>query len=259
MQRKYLFSLSLITIFGLAVTVFWWFNNNAAQAKKNNVESNPFEAINTKAKDAQRGDVESSKELVREIISVSGFENELRGFTASAVMERVGNAQSRYQSGQSEGTSESAVARTINGLAIKFNLPEFARTDTYEVRRLRLSLMPNFPGLIGQKPNGVQPLSNGEKFDSKMSPAEAVLILSMMMHQKLANKHYQLTKAERLTLWEQKYGKRQSNRQTPSLDELTKDRSGEIDSALRRSADALSIPDTLQLSTLILNTLGIDK
>lgn len=257
MQRKYLFSLSLILILGLVVGAFWWSNSQTTQAEKKPDDVHPYEAVNNKAKDARRGDLEASKELVGDIISISGFESHLRGFTTESIKERVGNAESLYQSGQSEGVSEAKVVRTINGLAIKFNLPEFARTDTYEVRKLRLSLLPSFPNIIGQKPNGTQPVFAGSSFDSKMSPAEAILILSMMMHQKLANKNYQLTKAERLIQWEEKYGDRRSNRQ--SLEEITRNRSAEIDTALQRSAAAMSIPDALQLSTLILNTLGIEN
>ena len=259
MQKKHLFSLSLISFLGLVIGAFWWFNDTAAQAEKKPAEKHPFEAINNKAKDARRGDVETAKELVSEVIAVSGFENELRGFTSNSIKERVGNAESLYQQGQGEGISEGNVARTINGLAIKFNLPAFAKTDTYEVRKLRLSLLPSFPEIIGKKLNGTQPLFAGSSFDSKMSPAEAILILSMMMNQKLSNKNYQLTHAEQLIQWEEKYGKQRGRSKVASLEEITKNRSAEINLALQRSAEALSIPNALQLSTLILNTLGIEQ
>lgn len=257
MQRKYLFSLSLTIILGLVVGIFWWSNNNAAQAEKKPDNVNPLEIVNNKAKNAQRGDLTAAKELVSEIITVAGFENELRGFTAESIKERVGIAENQYQLGQSEGIPEANVARTINGLAIKFNLPEFAKTDIYEVRKLRLSLLPNFPQLVGKKPQGNQPLFVGSTFDSKMSPAESILVLTMMMHQKLANKDYQLTKQEQLAQWEDKYGNQRNNNKRQSLDELTKDRNKEINNAFQQSAKRMSFPDALQLSTLILNTLGV--
>lgn len=257
MQKKYLISLSLVSLLGLVIGAFWWSNDNAAQAEKKPDVLDSFGTLNSKAKNSRGGDVNAAKELVGEIISASGFESELSGLTSNSVKDRVGNAESLYQTGQIEGVSEAKVARTINGLAIKFNLPEFAKTDVSEVRKLRLSMLPSYPEIIGKKPNGNQPLFVGGNFDSKMSPAESILVLTMMMHQKLSNKDYQLTKEERLIQWEEKYGNRRGNAKRQSLDDLTKNRGKEIRAALEQGTRTMSVPSALQLSTLILNTLGI--
>jgi len=257
MKKKYLFTLSLLSILGLVFGAFWWSNSVPAQAEKQLEAKNSIEMVNSKAKNSRGGDLEAAKELVGEIITGSGFEAELRGFTSNSIKERVGNAESLYQTGQIEGISEANVARTINGLAIKLNLPEFAKTDSYEIRKLRISLVPSYPELIGKKPNGTQPIFAGQSFESKMSPAESILVLTMMMHQKMGNKDYQLTKQERMLLWEQKYYKGGNSKNQTSLEEITKNRSKELNNAIQQGAKRMSTPDALQLSTLILNTLGV--
>lgn len=118
---------------------------------------------------------------------------------------RVGQAESRYHQSQAAGVSEARVAQTINSLAFKLKLPDYAKTSIYEVRKLRLALIPNFPQFINQKSQGMQPVRAGAKFDSRMSPAEAVFVTEMMMQQKLSNEEYQVTNKERLKDWKEKH------------------------------------------------------
>lgn len=191
----FILSLSLFMILGIGL--FWLSQNKVAEAQSNAETPHPLAAINQKAKAARSGNLTDAEDLVGEIIHVAAIENELRGFTASSIKERVGRAESRYRLGQSAGIPESKVVRTINGLAKKFDLPQYARTNSYEVRKLRLELLPNLPQLTNQTSQGIQPLTVGSKFDSEMSPAEAFMILSMMAQQKLLNPEYQLTNGER--------------------------------------------------------------
>lgn len=255
MKRKMLFilSLSLIAISGIGL--FWLAQKDAAKAESNTNAPHPLAAINEKAKAARTGNQTDAEDLVGEIIRVASFENELRGFTADSIKERVGRAESRYRLGQLAGIPESKIVRTINGLAKKFDLPAYARTNSYEVRKLRLELLPNFPQLINQKSQGSQPVAVGSGLDPQMSPAEAFLVLSLMAQQKLFNPEYQLTDAERRSRWKEMHNHRSSQ----SNSNLPRNRSSEMRDALQRAVNSASASDAWKLSDITLNTLGIEQ
>ena len=215
-----------------------------------------METINQKAKDARTGNLNDAKDLVSEIIRVAGFEGELAGLATTALKNRVGKAESRYRRGQTSGIPETKIVRTINGLARKFNLPTFARTDLYEVRKLRFELLPNLPQLINQKTQGLQPVTVGAEFDSPMSPAEAFLIFSLMIQQKLSNQEYQMTYAERGNRWSAMH--RHQPGQTPSPNPFP-NRNREMKEAIRQGIASTSGSDAMQLSDVTLNTLGIEQ
>ncbi len=249
-----LFSLSLFVILG--VGLFWLSENKVAEAQTNTDAPHPFKVLNQKAKDARTGDLTAAKELVGETISLSGYENELRGSTAEMIKERVGKAESRYQQSQAAGVFEARVAQTINGLAKKLNLPKYAKTNIYEVRKLRLALLPSFPQFINQKTQSMQPVQAGAKLDSQMSPAEAVFLTQMMFQQKLSNDEYQVTDEERLKDWKETHDHHPNHGNSQNQKQ---DRSREMRDALDKGINSMSMMDTMQISTLILNTLGIEK
>ncbi len=133
MKKIVLFVLSLGVFATLGIGVFFLSEKNVAQAE--NIP-HPLETINQKAIDARTGNQADAEELVGEIIRVAGFENVLIGFTSSSIKQPVGRAESRYRLGQSSGISERKIVRTINGLVKQFDLPAYAKTDLYEVRKL---------------------------------------------------------------------------------------------------------------------------
>ncbi len=253
MKRLVLFLLGLSLIVGLGIGVFWSTNENVAKAEG---VPHPLDGINQKARDARNGNQANAEALVGEVIRVAGFENELIGFTSSSIKQRVGRAESRFRLGQSAGIPERKIVRTINGLARQFNLPAYAKTDLYEVRKLRLELLPNFPDLIGQKTQNVQPMAVGAGLEAEMSPAESVLILSLMIQQKLLNQDYQLTTAERRTRWNEMHNHRPGRISSPHP---ARNRASEMRERLRVAASSASMSDAFQLSTITLNTLGIEQ
>ena len=253
MKRKILLVSSLSLLAVLSIGLFWLTPKDVAQAE--NVP-HPLESINQKAKDARDGNLTDAKDLVGEVIRVAGFEGELAGFATTAIKERVGNAESRYRLGQTAGVPEAKIVRTINGLARRLNLPAFARTNQYEVRKLRLELLPNFPELITQKTQGLQPIAVGAGLEPQMSPAEAFLIFSLMVQQKLNNREYQMTRAERTSRWNEKHHHQPG--QTPSLNPFP-NRNREMKEAIRQGIASASNSDVMQLSDVTLNTLGIEQ
>lgn len=256
MKKRILFFLSLSLVASLGIGWLWLAEKDSVEAQSNPPAAHPLEAINQKAKLARNGNVPDAEEYVREIISVAGFEGELGGFTSTAIKDRVGRAESRYRQGQATGIPEAKIVRTVNGLVRKFNLPDYTKTSNYEVRRLRLGLLPNFPQLINQRNQGAQPVSNGSQIDSQMSPAEAVFVLAMMLQQKLANPEYQVTHAERMNRWAATHNHRAGQSNPPNT---AQNRSRQIKEALNRAAASASMSDALQLSNLTLNTLGIEQ
>lgn len=253
MRRKILLTLSLSLLVLLSVGLFWLMPKDVAEAE--NIP-HPLESINQKAKDTRTGNLTDAKDLVGEVIRVAGFEGELAGFATTAIKERVGNAESRYRLGQSSGIPEAKIVRTMNGLARRLNLPAFARTNQYEVRKLRLELLPNFPQLITRKTQGSQPITVGAGLDPQMSPAETLLIFSLMIQQKLNNQEYQMTEAERLSRWNEKHHHQPG--QTPSPNPFP-NRNREIKEAIRQGIASASGSDALRLSNVTLNTLGIEQ
>lgn len=236
--------------------MFWLSQNEIAEAQTNPEMPHPLAAINQKAKDARSGDLNDAKDLVGEMIRVAAFENELRGFTADSIKERVGRAESRYRQGLTAGIRPENIAQTVNGLAYKFDLPKYAKTNVSEVTRLRMMLLPNFPQIITRNTESKQAATVGAKLDSNMSPAEGFFVLMMMFQQKLYNPEYQLTSSERLSLWNEIYNHRPGQGKSPNLPE---NRNDEIRAALERAGDSMPVLDTLNLSDITLNTLGIEQ
>ena len=244
-----------ILAFGLALVFYlgaiWPANEKVVRAQET---ENPLAAINQKAKSARSGNVADAESLVTEIIKVTGFESEMPGIITNSMRARVGNAESRYRQGLSSGVPESRIVRTINGLVRRLNLPEYSRTDLFEVRRLRLGLTSNFPQVINQKVQGSQPIPIGGRFSSIMSPAEALFVLAMMFQQKVVNPEFQITHGERVAQWAAKHNHRPGQGGTLGFD-LT--RSAEVRSALKISSTTMSVTDAAALSEITLNTLGI--
>lgn len=256
MKRRILFFLYFSLALGVNLGLFWLTNRKPVVAQNNSRAGHPLASVNSKAKIARDGNQTNAEAYVGEIIAVSGLENELRGFTSNSIKDRVGRAESRYRLGESPGIPEAKIVRTVNGLARKLNMPGYVRTSEYEVRRLRLGLLPNFPQVISQKNQGSQPVDAGSQIDPQMSPAEAVFVLSMMMQQKLANPEYQLTRTELLNRWTEthNHGAEPSGNSHPA-----QNRSREVRDALKQAARSMSMSTALQLSNMTLNTLGIEQ
>ncbi len=259
MKRTILFLLSLSLLVGVGFGLFEWNKENIVNAAGNANENHPLALINQKAKKARTGNQEDAKELVGEIIHVSGITNEFDGFSSDSITDRVGRNESRYQLGQADSIPEGKIVRTINGLAKQLNLPNYARTNSYEVRKLRLSLLPNFPQLINQKTQSSQSLTKGMKFDSQMSPAESILVLTMMIQQKMNNQEYQLTNSERLSSWNDAHSHNPKKPKKDKAQNSSSSRSMEMRRTLENGADSMSISDALRLSDITLNTLGIEQ
>lgn len=77
-----------------------------------------------------------------------------------------------------------------------------------------------------------------------------------MLQQKMVNPEYQMTHQERVSNWAEKHN--HGLNQNITLDP-PQERSDEIRGALKRAVASAFVMDALQLSELILNTLGIEQ
>jgi hypothetical protein len=257
MKRRFLFFLSISLVVVLMAAVFF-LQRDAVEAKDGFKGPHPLAGINQKAKDVRSGNSSDANAYVAEILKVAKVESELpqiAGVATSTIVDRVANAELNYRDGRSEGIDESRIVRTVNGLALRLGLPEYAYTDVYEVRRLRLMMLPNFPEIIGRKSASQPALTAGSTFDSKMSPAETLLIFTMMLQQKQYNPEFQLTRGERQDLWSEIHDRRPGRDFEPNV---ARNRNVEIQTALRRSGESMRTSDLLSLSDITLNTLGIE-
>jgi len=256
MRKRIFFLLGLSLLLSAGLGLFWFTSGESVEAQTSSLSDHPFKTINQKASLARTGDLSNAEEYVSEIISVAGFESELRGFTATTIKDRVGRAESRFRQGQAAGVPVQKIVRTVNGLVLKFKLPEYTRTNVAEVTRLRFMLLPNFPEVIRRNAQSKQAITVGSRFESEMSPAEAVFVLMMMLQQKLHNPEYQLTDSERRSLWNEMHAYRPDLSLSP---QLPKNRNVEMLATLNRAGRSMPFSDTFQLSDITLNTLGIEK
>lgn len=180
----------------------------------------------------------------------------MRGFTLSAIKDRVARADLRYRQEGTSGVSEDRIVQTVNGLALQLDLPEYTKTNSYEVRRLRVALLPQFPQLISLSEGDPRNNVVGSQISAEMSPTEAVFVLAMMLQQKLGNPEFQLTSQERVNTWAEDH--RLPNGSYSPLRE-NQGRSNEIRRAVGRASTEATFSDALRLSTMTMNTLGIDQ
>lgn len=189
----------ILMLLGLSTTLGWiWFTRSVVVDAHEAPELlHPHQRVNDLAKDVRNGNMDSAGEYVAELIKAAGFESELRGYPLTVIKDRVSRAEIDYRNGLSEGVDESKIVRTVNGLVTVFDLPVYTKTTPHEVTKLRLGLRAHFPEVISRPDGeaGRPQVLVGERTSTEMSPAEAVLVLSLMLQQKLANPEYQLTYA----------------------------------------------------------------
>jgi hypothetical protein len=135
---------------------------------------------------------------------------------ADRVKDRLKRSEIAYQQGKKEGVREENVVRAMNNLAGKFGAPGYAKTEKYEVRKLRVSMLSFEFDLVSKQ---VSKKSSKERGDGKkivesigptMSPLEAVYVTSSLIVQKLTNPEYQLTHEERRAQWAEEHDGRRA-------------------------------------------------
>ncbi|MGC2324906.1 MAG: hypothetical protein WA463_19885 [Terriglobales bacterium] len=154
-----------------------------------------WKVTNDKAANAVSGEPTAVAALADDVLSGSVLLEPVSAANSSLRTDLIG-AELDYRAGRHPGVRDERVATAINTLARKAGAPEFAQTDTAEVRRLRMGMMSTVPALFAHDLKRED--SHGKAhIRDQMSPIEAVYLAARMVDQKIWNPNYQLTAEER--------------------------------------------------------------
>ena len=188
------------------------------------------------------------------------FEPGARRQLLNAVKERLVAAQMYYRNGYSKSRcSEFRIVHAVNRLADRFGLPAYTRTNVFEVRRLRATLLPYVSDMQGARSQNE--LRKGQKHGTLMSPLETFFVAVTLDQQKRHNPEYQLTNEEWIALH---VGQRSSEANKKFNNEIQRRRvdsrrSEEVRQAIAARLMVMNPFDMLSLPDEFLNTLGIER
>jgi hypothetical protein len=275
MAKRFILGLTLLLTGVLCAGVMWHNarthaqNQPLASSTNGRADSVTDDSINDKAKKAQGNDEQAVRELADEVFNTPYFA-EMPEALRQTVKERVLRHEADYRKGK-RGVKEEQVVFTVNGLADKFQLPDYAKTSTLQVRVLRARLRAGYPDFIsqdaGQQGKGVKK-KVGTHLKAEMSPLEAVFTTAVLLQQKLLNDDFQLAPGEyadnlhkkELEKWQAAREGHQSNGgQSARLAFVEKIKYRELREAIGRKAAVMKTADLLALPDETLDVLGIKR
>ena len=237
------------------------------------VES-PFASLDRKAKATKHGDPEAVRDLTDEAVSTFALAD-MPIFTQEAMKERVARAEVNYRQGKVKGISEVKVAKTINELAEKLALPDYAKVSVAMVRTARMGLMLELPNLMTLDDRGNKRTKKkiGSSISPFMSPLEATSLTLFLLQQKSLNEDFQLSHDEffgsvqkkQVQRWKEERDRRDGIPPTadsqagPSMQVRSNAKSDEIRQALNKAATSMDPDNLLNLADKSLDTLGINQ
>lgn len=254
MRKKILISIPIAVLLSLVGTaILYNFDSRVSgQSPPPSYDENySFAQLNVKARAVNEiGGSTNVNALVDEVF------NTFSTVVASDVKSRIANSETRYQNHQRGGVAEVEVVEAVNGLQMKFNTPEFSKTDLYEVRKLRQALQLYAPQFVGHGRQSEQSLVNAVNptIVPEMSPSEAIFVLLAMLYQKQNNPNYQLTFAEREGKW--------SDTHTLNIGQAQPDspeKSAQMDSAITAKLQTMTASEILAIPHRALDILGIEQ
>jgi len=192
--------------------------------------------------------------------------NSMMRAEADKVKDRLKRSEIAYQEGKKAGIPEENVVRAMNDLAGKFGAPGYAKTDKYEVRKLRASMLSVEYDLVSKKESkkGLKDKDDGKKVVESvgptMSPLEAVYVTSSLIVQKLTNSEYQRTHEERRARWAEEHDGRRALETDAGPRILPQtDRQVEMSHVVSRGVRARGSSEQRALIHESLDILGIDR
>lgn len=253
-RRTLLYSVPIIAVFsliGAAVLNSLDVRTSATLLPASYDDNVAFSQLNIKARAVNEGGGSTAvNDLVNELFATFSTT------VATDVKTRIVNSELLYQANQRGGVSETAVVQVVNGLQVKFNTPEFSKTDVYEVRKLRQALQLLAPQFVGHGRQSEQS-SVGDVNSTivpEMSPAEAVFVALAMINQKKSNPNYQLTQAERSAMWTDLH----STKIGQTLDDDPV-KTEQINEAIADKIPTMSAAELLAIPHRALDILGIEN
>lgn len=234
------------------------------------IEMSARQAMNKEAERKVSGDENSINQLFDSIFEMASVRNSrLPSETEASLKNRLIKSELKFREGKHKTIREYDLAKAFNNLSDNLGLPEYSKTFVAQIRRLRVTIMPQVPTLIGKvnrDPNHAAGRTIGAMITTEMSPAEAILITTFLMQQKLINDLYQTTPKDWANKVREKVDDYQKSRKDQrsndsSLRVLDNPKTDAISESLSERFNQVNILGVSYISDMItkfLDDLGID-
>lgn len=264
MKRRNVVAFSLLLCCALLGGATWVASKNTvhglskAEAAAATRASGPLAALNDKARAAKSGDEAAVRGLADEIFSQFSVGNAPAGLTDS-VKDRLVRAEVNYRAGRGKGISDAQVVGMVNRLAHEVGAPAFARTDVFELRRLKTGLLPYTSDLQSHALGNA--VGRKDPKEPSMSPLEAAYFAGLLVQQKRFNAGYQLTHDE----WVALHGGKRNGKANAKFQDKIKERqnddtrTAELQKAFGDGLAKKSVSELLELPATLLDTLGVER
>ncbi len=281
MRKRNTAIVSLLLLCAVTGGTIWITSNSAAESKLQvskdaapsslgeETPSSPLSQINSRARAANAGAESEIRALADEIFTTYQFDEAPAGL-GDSYKERLVRAELSYRSDGQQGISDASVVRAINYLAYKLGAPAYARTDVFELRRMKAAILPytNDLQVRSRATEVTDSISLGDdKTDSNdantptMSPLEAIVFMTALVQQKQFNPEYQLTNDEFVAL--------HGNKRQAGSDKMFRDqmhtrmsdssRSKQLVQEVEKHAATMSLSEIVNLPDELMYVLGIGK
>lgn len=228
-------------------------SNSSAPAPREIDDGCGLTSVNAKALAAKGGDEASVRALADEMFRLFEFDQAPAGMD-DAIKERLVRAEFNYRNGSHKvDPSEFRIVHVVNRIADRLGAPAYARTNVFEVRRLRTDLLPYTSDL--------QTGGADAEFGAALSPLEAFFFAVSLLQQKRHNVEFQLTNDE----WRALHGGARAGgssgqfRGEMSARLSDTSRGDEMQQAIDKGFAAMSAAEILSLPEQLLDTLGVER
>jgi uncharacterized membrane protein len=275
MKKRNLAMISVFLFSALAGGAIWVNSNSVArtQAEEGNAEQSfpvqakptiPLVHLNEKSRAAKKGGETDIRALADEIFTMHQLDEAPAGL-GDSMKESLVRAEINYRTGKGQdGVSDASIVRAVNYLALKVGAPAFARTNVFELRRLKAAMLPYTPDLQSRS----HVTDGGMVMDRKtinnpktptMSPLEATVFMLSLIQQKRFNAEYQLTQEEFVALHG---GKRQATSEKLFRGEMQfrqgdLSRGTELEQSVRKRTSTMTALELVNLPHELMYVLGI--
>lgn len=223
------------------------FKSSASSALPTNQGRFVLRKVNELAELSRAGDMGATRELAHQAFQNNGIPAQMAD--AFGLTDRVIQAEAAYTTGRHSAIREDDIVNAVNDFATALQAPIWVHTNAAEVRRLRMSLLVAYPGLIAaQEP----PDGNGhyKAVSENMRPTEAVYIALSLLYQKHYSASFQFTDEEKLE---------NAKLETATVKAKHFERTQIFDGFIRGQSTQVSMRDLLDAANLLFNDLRIDQ
>lgn len=256
MRRRKQAAVPLLLCCAVVAGALWATSNSTASIAPASAEIDDgcgLTSVNARAQAAKGGDETAIRALADEMFRLFQFDQAPAGMD-DAIKERLVRAEINFRNGTHKADpSEFRVVHVVNRLADRLSAPAYARTNVFEVRRLRTDLLPYMSDL--------QTGDLAAELGAPMSPLEAFFFAVSLLQQKRYNVEFQLTNEE----WTALHGSRRAaggNGQFRGEMEARRadtSRGDEIEQAIEKGFAEMSAAEMLSLPEQLLDTLGVER